>query len=181
MAKISINLLPPEVVAEQLKRTKFYKIQSAGIAIILLMTFLTSLTVAFRILQSRNIVAAQSKLDESSKQVSAYKSTEASLFILKNRLTVIDQYLGVPSEQSAIYRLIDKLIPSSVAVNSLTINKTGDVIVLSSVPDSVALDNLVNNLTSKESNEGKISQVSIDSLNRGRDGMYRVSLKLKVQ
>lgn len=179
MAKISINLLPPEILAEQIKGSKFYKVQLIGITVILMMVFLSSLTVALRILQNKNVVMAQAEMDAVSQQVSKLKSTEASLYILKNRLAVISKYLGVSSKQSSMYTLIDKLIPSSTVLNAVNVDKDGGVVLLLSVPDSASLDTLVTNLSQKDSNEDKIDQVSIDSLSRGRDGIYRISLKIK--
>ncbi|MCR4305958.1 MAG: hypothetical protein NUV73_02655 [Candidatus Daviesbacteria bacterium] len=179
MAKISINLLPPEIIAREIKKTKFYKIQAIGIAVILVMIFLASLTMALRILQSRNITEVQAKLGQTEQKVSNLKSTQASLFLLKNRLVVIDKYLGVPSKQAAIYKLIDSLIPPTVVINAININKTDEVVLLALVPDAVSLDTFVNNLTGTEENEGTISKVSVESLNRGKDGFYRVSFKIK--
>ena len=181
MAKISINLLPPETIAKELKKASFYKIQFVGIAVILTMIFLASLTVALRILQSRSITEVQANLTQTEQRVSDLKSTQAALFLLKNRLTVIDKYLGVSSKQSLMYRLIEKLVPPSVAINAMTIDKAGDVILLALVPDPASLDNLINGLTAKENNEEKINQVGVESLNRGRDGYYRMSLKIKTK
>lgn len=178
MAKISINLLPPEALAEEAKKTKFYKIQFAGIAVILIMVFLTSLTLALQILQSRNITVAKAQLAQEEQKVSSLKNTQASLFLLKDRLTVIDQYMGVPSKQSALYRLIEKLVPASVAVNSIIIDKAGDITLSAWVADSAILDDLMNNLFAKDYSENKINQVSIQSLSRGRDGLYRTSFKI---
>lgn len=177
--KLSINLLPPEILAQQLKSAKFYKIQTIGVMVILTMIFLASLTIAMRVLQSRNIVEVQAKVTESAGQVSDLKNTQASLFLLSDRLKAISEYWGISSKQTLMYKLIEKLIPPSVVINSISIDKTGEVVFLALAPDSLSLDNLLNNLTTKESNEGKISQVSIDSLNRGRDGLYRVSFKVK--
>ena len=179
MAKISINLLPPEIINKELKKTKFYKIQFVGIAIILTMIFLASLTVALRILQSRNITEVQAKLTQTEQRVSDLKSTQASLFLLKNRLTVIDKYLEVSSQQSSTYKLIEKLIPPSVVVNSITINKSDEAVLLAMVPDAATLDNLVSGFTVKENNEGNNIRVSLESLNRGKDGFYRISFIIK--
>lgn len=179
MAKISINLLPPEIRTEELKQAKFYKIQFVGVAIILTMTFLSSLTVALRILQSRNITEAQASLKFAEQQVTDLKTTQASLLLLKSRLTVIDQYFGQTTLSSSMYKLLDKLIPPSTTINAVSIDKSGQVVFLALVPDSIALDTLMNNLTKEESNEGKISQVTVENLNRGRDGLYRVSFKIK--
>ncbi|MDO8576940.1 MAG: hypothetical protein Q7R82_01215 [Candidatus Daviesbacteria bacterium] len=179
MAKILINLLPSEIIVRELKKAKFYKIQLTGIVVILTMIFLASLTVALRILQSHNITEVQAQLTQTEQKVSDLKSTQASLFLLKDRLAVIDEYLGVSSKQSAVYKLLDKLIPSTIVINAITVNKADGVVLLALAPDSVSLDNLMNNLTTKEKNEGNISQVSVESLNRGKDGFYRISFKIK--
>ena len=179
MAKISINLLPPEIMVQELKKAKFYRIQFVGITVVLAMVFLASLTVALRVLQSHSIAVIQATLAQEEQKVSDLKDTQVSLFLLKNRLNVINQYFGISSKQSSMYKLLDHLIPVSVLINAITIDKTGGVILLATVPDSLVLDNLVSNLTTQETNEGKISQVSIETLNRGRDGFYRISFKIK--
>lgn len=177
--QISINLLPPEITTQQLKRAKFYKIQAAGVAVILVLTFLTSLTLALRILQNRSIELSKAKLAQAEQRVSDLKEIQVSLLLLKNRLSVIDQYLGVLSKQNSMYQLIEELVPPSVAINAITVDATGGVLLTVLAPDAVSLDKLVNNLSVKENNEGKVSQVAIDSLNRGKDSFYRVSFKIK--
>lgn len=177
--KISINLLPHEITKQRIKASQFYKVQLLGIIIILVMLFLASLTVALRVLQSHNLSLYQAQIAQAQQKVSDLKSTQASLVLLKDRLNVIDRYFGVSSKQSAMYKLLDKLIPSAIVVNSITIDQTGGASFAAIVPDSISLDNLINKLTSKTENEGYISQVSVESLTRGREGFYRVSLKLK--
>lgn len=179
MAKISINLLPPEIITKELKRASFYKIQVAGIIIILVSIFSASMTLALRILQSHNATVVQAKLTQTQQRISDLKDTQAALLLLKNRLTVIDKYLGSSSNQLSMYRLIDKLIPASITINEVTVDKEGKVVLLAFVPTSASLDSLMDQLTLKENNEGKISQVSVESLNRGKDGFYRISLKIK--
>ncbi|MBI4036050.1 hypothetical protein HY383_03795 [Candidatus Daviesbacteria bacterium] len=179
MAKIAVNLLPPEILTEYTKRKKFYKIQFAGVTVFLIMIFLASLTVALSVLQSRNVVEVQAKVSEQQQRVSSLQSVESSLSLLKNRLTTIDQYLGTPSKQTLLYQVIDKLLSSSVVINSITVDQSGEAALLITVPDSTTLDNIVSTLTTKETNENKISKISLDSLNRGRDGVYRMSLKIK--
>lgn len=179
MARISINLLPTEFLTQKLKSSKFYKVQAIGVAIILGMSFLVSLTIALRILQSDNIVQVQARLTEADRRVSDLKSTQASLVLLKDRLEVINQYLRIPSKQTSMYNLIDKLVPSSVFINTIVVDRSGEVQVVASLSDSQTLDNLITSLTAKESNQDIIKEVSIESLNRARDGLYRISLKIK--
>lgn len=178
MAKISINLLPPEITASEIRKTRFLQVQFIGIIVILTMIFLTSLTIALRILQSHNISLIQAKVALAEQQVSDLKGTQVSLYLLKDRLASIDQFFGVSSKQTSMYQLLDKLIPQGVMVNSVTIDNNGGAVMSLLAPNSASLDSIVSNLTSKDTNEGRITQVSIDSLTRGQDGYYRISFKI---
>ena len=72
-------------------------------------------------------------------------------------------------------------MPASAAVNTLSVDKSGDALILATIADGISLDNLINSLISKESNEDKITGVSIESLSRAKDGTYRISLKIKTK
>lgn len=179
MSKIAINLLPIEFREQDLKNAKFYQVQTVGVTIILLMIVLASLIVGLRVLQSQNISQIQTTVAASEQKLSDLKNTESSLFLLKNRLTAINQYLGIPSKQVQTYHLITKLLPPSVLISSISVSKSAEVLALVIVPDVDSLDSLLNNLTYQQTNEDKISQVSLESINRSRDGVYRLSLKIK--
>lgn len=178
MSQIAINLLPAEFREQELKKTKFYKLQSVGIGIIMLMVFLSSLTVALRVLQSQNISQIQKQVAASEQKISDLKTTQGSIILLKDRLTAINQYLGNPSEQSQMYKLVSDLLPSGVSISSVSVGKAGDILLFVSTKDSSTLDQFITNLTSKEKNQDKISQVSLETLSRGRDEIYRVNFKI---
>lgn len=177
--KIAINLLPAEFTQAEIKRTKFYKVQLIGILVVLLMVFLSSLSVALRILQSQNIKGVSAKVSAQEEKVAGLKDRQASLLLLKNRLSAISQYLGVSSKQATMFTLLDRLIPSSVAINSVNIDKAGSVIILGIAPEAETLNNMLLSLTDKESNDNLIKEVSVDNISRGRDGSYRVSFSVK--
>lgn len=181
MAKITINLLPLEFREQDLKNAKFYKVQIIGIAIVLLMIFLSSLTVALRILQGQTISQIQSQLSQSEQRISNLKNTQASLLLLKSRLATINQYLGTPSLQTQNYKIINKLFPPSISISSISIGNGGEILILANAPDGSSVDSLITNLTSKDNNEDKISQISLENINRGKDGIYRLSLKVKTK
>ena len=181
MAKITINLLPLEFREQDLKNAKFYKIQFAGVITILIMIFLASLTVALRILQSQSISQIQNQLSQSEQRISSLKSTQAYLFLIKGRLTTINQYLGSPSLQSQNYKIINKLLPPSVSVSSMSIDRGGEISISAYAPDGNSVDSLITNLVSKEINEDKITKVSLENINRGKDGIYRLSLRIRTK
>lgn len=172
MEKISINLLPKEFTQEEVRKTKFYKIQAIGVGIILVMIFLSSLTVALRILQSQNIQSVQAQVSQSEQKVSDLKDRQAQLIILKDRLVTIHQYLGGSSQQAASFRAIDGLLPSTLSITSLAVTKTGEVLIVGVISDAISLDNFVTDLTT-------VGPLSIENLTRGRDTLYRISLKIK--
>lgn len=177
--KIAINLLPIEFRAQQIRAVNFYKIQIVGVVAILVMFFLSSIVVTFRILQNQNILHIQKRVTAHEQKISDLKNAQGAMLLLKNRLTTINQYLGTASKQTQIYQLITTLLPASFSVSSISVSKEGEVIILGIVSDSVALDSVINNLTSQSSNQDKISQVLVESIGRGRDGIYRLSLKIK--
>lgn len=179
MTKIAINLLPEEFRKEELKRAKFYKIQSIGVATILFMIFLASLTVALRVLQSNEIQNVKNGLTKSEQRISDLKTSQSKLTLLKNRLTTINEYLGVSSKQVQMYNLMGKIIPASVSINLISVDKNGETLILAQAPDGGSIDNLITSLTQGETNQDKITSVSIESLNRSKDGIYRISFKVK--
>ena len=177
--KLSIDLLPQEFRIEELKKAKFYKTQTIGIVIILTISLIASVTVALRILQSQNIIKIESNIAESEKKVLGLKATQGSILLLKNRLGVINQYLEVSSVGVSMYKLINQLLPPAVSLNSISISRGGEIVVLISGNDAVALEQLFTNLLSKDTNQDKVKEVSMESFSRGRDGLYRLNFTVK--
>ena len=179
MAKISINLLPVEFKIEQLKKAKFYKIQTFGVITFMFVVFLSSLTIALRILQSSKISQIRTKVSASEQKITDLKNVQAALLLLKNRITVIDQYLGNPSKQVQMYKYMVDSLPSFIVLNSITVDKEGSVTLVAVSSDISSVDSWISSLTTKEKNQGQISKVSLESLNKGRDGVYRMNIKIQ--
>lgn len=181
MEKISIDLLPPEFAAEEAKLGKFYKIQALGISIILLMIFLSIVLVSLRILQSNLVKSAQTQASEAEGKIASQSSKQASLMLLKSRLDTIQNYLSTPSKQVELYNLVAKLVPPTIDLSAVSVGADGTVLISALVPDVNALDRIFTDLLDKEKNKGKIAKVSIEALNRGKDGIFRVSFKVEAK
>ncbi len=181
MSRITINLLPVEFRIQELKRAKFYKIQSIGIAIIISFIFISALSIVLRILQSQSVSEIANKLDSQQKRVIDLKNTQASLILLKNRLITIEQYLGVSSRSSEVYKLLANTISPSISISSVDVNKIGEVTVLAATSNIADLDDLINKIAVNEGNMDKFIFLSVDSLSRSSDGIYRLSLRLKAK
>lgn len=178
MQGLSINLIPAELGAEELRRKKFIRVQIFGISAILLLAFLASVTISLRILQQQDIRREQERLSEVESRVTQLKNREASLFVLKNRLATASRFLETPSKQVIIFNLVNSLLPSSIAANSMVVDRSGNISVSAATSDSAALDSFLDSLVSKETNQDKVSQVVVESLSRARDGTFRVNFKV---
>lgn len=179
MAKISINLLPAEFSAAELKRAKFVKIQAIGISIVLLMIFLSSLTFSLRILQNQSIKTVSGRVLATEEKITDLKGTQASLIFLKNRLDILQKYLGTQSKVISLYQFFTNQLPPSASADSISIDKENNLVVLILFQDIGEFDSLLVNLLDPQKNEGRVKEVSLDSFSRGRDGLFRVSLKLE--
>lgn len=176
-SKFQINLLPEEFSVKQKEQQKFNRVQSLSVFAVLILVFFSSVVIALRILQSQKINQLESNTVNAENKISTLKQKEATLFILKNRLTTVNQILKAPSKQTELYYFVTGLLPSNITVSSISTDKFGNVSFAAVVPDADSLDVLLNNLTDQAAFE-KISKVEIESLSRGKDNLIRANIKV---
>lgn len=177
MKGISINLLPPEATISQNKASRTRKVKILSIVFLMLMFFLASTLVTLRILQTQAISKLQVQAETSEGKISDLRDKESTLVLLKNRLDLIAQYRALPSKQKNVFDAVSDRLPSSVSLSAISLDTGGNLSISTSVPNSDALTRLLEELTTEESFE-KIANISVEALSRGRDGTYRISLKL---
>lgn len=175
MAKININLLPAEDALKQKREKRFLLVQRVSSALLVMLIFLTAVTFGLKHLQRQNIQNLQSLAQQEETKVANFKSKESALFVLKNRLTTISQVVATSGIQADIYDLVVRGLPPSVAVSSLSIDKAGNITSSLVFPDGKTFDELLSKLLSKA------QKIEVESLSRGRDGIYRVSLKVQIK
>lgn len=179
--RISIDLLPLEFRIEDLKRKKFFRIQAIGLTIIAVVALLAATVVGLRIFQSRVDKKIQNQLAAAESNVRQFQQTQASLFLLKDRLATISKYLETPSKEVQSYNLLTQLAPANVSLGAISINQGGEISVLVSSSDAVSLDRLIEDLINKNTNQGKIKKLSVESLSLNREGLIRLNLKITLQ
>ena len=145
--------------------------------LLLTMFFLASLVVTLRILQASNLNRVNIKAQEEENKISGLRDKESTLVLLKNRLELISKLTANPSKQKLIYDLVVGEIPSSVNVSSISLDSSGNLSLSAAVPDYNSLSALFSSLSS-DATFKEIAGINVESLSRGRDGLYRVSLKL---
>lgn len=179
MEKISINLLPTEFIQEEVKKGKFYKIQAISVSVILLMFFLSMITISLRILQSNQLKVASAQVNGIEEKVTGLKGKQAQLLLLKSRLETIQGHIGTQSKVTQMYEITSDLLPASLVVSALAFGRDGSAVLTAISPDIASVDLLIDDLTDKEKNEEVIGKVFIEALSRGKDGIYRISLKVE--
>lgn len=177
MKGISINLLPTENTILQRKLSRVRQVKIISIAFLLMLFFLSSVLITLRILQTQEVARVQTQAQASEGQISNFRDKESTLVLLKDRLTVISRIKSAPSKQKKVYDSFTEQLPPSIEVSAVSLDSAGNLNVSTISPDSRSLTNFLADLTSEESFE-KIASVSVESLSRGRDGSYRISLRL---
>ncbi len=181
MAGISVNLLPAEVrVLEKnlKKRSKLFRI-SAGV--VLFMIILTAGIFIFRIIQGQLLTRTNQDLQSAQSQVASLKKQEGLAVYLKLRLSSIEGLKGQPSAQSQAYNLVAALIPSNMNILLLSVDKVKSVELSTQSPDSATLGKFFDNLVNPQVNQGKISKVQVDDLNKNGSSGYKVDLTITLQ
>lgn len=176
MNSISINLLPPETALNLKHQKKFRGIQRISTVALLIMVFLASVTIPLRIMQDKNFRNIDAAAKSQVQTIEQLKTKEISLTVLKNRLSLITKVSKDPKVQSNAYNLVNELT-SNLAIGSIQIDKNGTAAITINFADANSLDTFLNNVTNKIASN-KLSQVSVDSLGRGPDGVYRADFKL---
>ena len=177
MKGISINLLPVESTIVQKKVERIKVIQKASVALVLVMVFLSSLVVTFRILQVKSLNNVNSQVIANENRITELRGRESTIVLLKDRLDQIDILIALPSRQKFIYEFILNKIPTNINLSAISVGVNGDLIISATSTDTDTLSEFFTKLTSDEI-FNEIADVSVESLSRSRDGFYRVSLKL---
>ncbi|QQG43271.1 MAG: hypothetical protein HYW45_03650 [Candidatus Daviesbacteria bacterium] len=179
MAKnLSINLLPVEYAQVYAADERFRKIQRIGISILVLLIFLSSTTFALSLLQNSNILQAQAKLQVEESAINKFKPQEESVILLKDRLNSLQKLSTAPSQSSAMYSLVDALMSASISPTLIVTDTSGNLSLSLATTNSSEIDNFIASLTNPQKNQNLVSKVDVESLSRGKDGLYRVNLKI---
>lgn len=177
----NINLLPADIRKQQLEEGKFRLVQTISVLSMLVLIFLASATFALGILQSQNVKNANLTLKNAEAKVTQLQSKEESAVVLKNRLDTLGKYLYQPSPQRAVFSVVNTLIPSAIAVSSISVDSSGSILISAVSTDIDSVNSFLENLVSPGKNDDKIKSVDIENLSRGRDGFYTFNLKVNTK
>lgn len=176
---ISINLLPKLEAEIANKQKKFKKVQLLATLTVIGLFLIVSVTFSLAIIQNSRLKKAEANLNQVKSEVEQFKAKEVTLLILKDRVKEVDRLKDQPSKPALMFSLINKLFPSAIFPQNVNIEKNASANLVLTAQNIEEVDNLFNDLLDKEKNEDLVKKVNVDNLSSGRDGTYRVTLKLR--
>jgi hypothetical protein len=169
MQNITVNLLPEEFLVE--KRLKQKKALFLRISAIFFVTglIITSSVLLLRLAQNQTFQTAQTQLEQERNQVSSMQENESALFILKNRLDLINKLNNTESIPVNAYNLISGIIPTGANILGFTMTKDNEISLTVETSNTVILDQLFNSLLDPKSNKGYITAVKLENIRLQQD------------
>jgi Tfp pilus assembly protein PilN len=175
--KLSINLLPSEYAVVAKEQRKFSIVQWSSVGVILFLFFLASIAVALRFFQVKNIQNRESGIKTVETRILDLKEKEAALAVLKSRLTSAATLTKAPSKELTIFNFLTQVVPPTVTLSSVTIDKGGGLLFSALVPNTDTLGQLLNILTDQAA-FNTVKKVEMESLSRGKDGTFRINFNI---
>jgi Tfp pilus assembly protein PilN len=180
MDKIKINLLPPEIKEKAKKEAKQSLINKISIALLGVLILITSSILAVVIFQGATVNLLNTEIENEKSRIQSQKDTEAIVFLLKNRIDTINQFTNKRYKQREVFDLITSLFPQGVALKTVLIDKTTKVVVVGQTDNTFSLQAFFDNLTDPQTNEGKIANVTVESLNNNQPGKINFELSVNL-
>lgn len=177
MDKLSINLLPLELLAKQRQSGKVILINRISIGLLLALILLTSVLIALRLLQGNGLKDLNDNLALIEGRIQELKDKEIYVLALKYRLGSIEK-LSQDPKKVAVFNLIISLSPQDVTISQVNVDKTSTVSLTLSSFSLEAIDQLIKNLARKEMTSDLISRLDLESFARGKDGLFRLAIKV---
>lgn len=181
MDRININLLPPELKEFKNRERRKSLIVRVSVGLLALMIVLTGSLLSAVVLQNVRISNANKRLEETKNEVNSYKEAEAIAVVLRTRIDGINTLMAKEFPQAEAFNLVNSLTPDQVRIFSFSINKTNKLALQGETNSTQSLSGFFNSLIDPKFNEGRISKVVVDSLNRDRSSRIRFDLSITLK
>lgn len=178
MNKVSINLLPGEILLERTHSSKLVLINKISISVLIIVILITAAMLLLKISQNKEIERINNQVKTAEDKVVAQRSKEETVVALKNRLNFIQTLMGSDESVTSMFNLSSSLIPPEINLYEAMIDKNGTMTASFTSKSLSAINSFFNNLGSKEKNSNLISKVDLDGISLGKDSTYRFALRI---
>lgn len=176
MNKISINLLPADLIIHEIEEKK--RSLKITICIAAIATFiLVSLSILFlRFLQNQDAQNANNVLNSTTNVVKNLKSEESALAALRSRLDVISQILKNEPLEVAAYSTLLSLTSSQANIIGFTVDKKGKVLLSLESSNIRKLQQVLDRLSDPPQTNSRISNLVVDGISKTRSDVYKADI-----
>ncbi len=181
MNTFTINLLPPEFAREEKLKQKFRRVQLISIAVVLFLIFISTATAGLRFLQIQEVRSVEARVKDSEGKVLSLKDKEIGLAVLKNKLSSIKEISKDSSEQARLFEQLNSVLPKDIRITSFTISDKQAISISGVSPSAAILEDFFSSaLASSDGGKDGFNKITLETLSRGREGVYRFSLQLMI-
>lgn len=178
MNRITINLLPREVIEGQRKSAGIGFLNKISVVVLVVMVFFASVTLSIRLLQRFNLQTANQNLVLAQSKIDSLDDRENQLALIKEYLSSYKTLSTTDEKKKAVFSLVAFLAPPDVQFSDISISRDGNTVISASTTSLLSIDKLLNDLTDKQKNADLIAKVDVDGLSLGKDSVYRFGLKI---
>lgn len=177
MSKISINLLPPEILDEDKIKGKQPLFTKISISLLILIVALTVAVFMYGISQSLALKNLENQVDQASLKVTTLKEQEGLLTLLKARIDKIKSLAGQESPPAQAFNMISGVMPAEMKLLSFSMDKNSRIILSGETSTTVSIKSFFDSLMDT-GKSGGVSSVKVESLSRSMDGKIRFDLTI---
>lgn len=178
MSKVTINLLPQDILLKRQQGAKLAVLSKMSIVLLITLIFCASVTIALKLSQTFQLQALNQELGQSQSKLSSLESVESNIQIIKVRLQSIDTLSAGDNKLKDMLNLVLLSVPPGITVVDFSVTKLG---VLNITMESDSLSNLegfFTNINSIDQNQAIVKSIDLEGFSLGKDAIFRMGLKI---
>lgn len=178
---LSVNLMPQELEASKKDKSNFYLVRNICIAIMLVFLSIAAIITGLTFYQGTRLKGAENRLKDIEGKILALKEREKLLFSLKQRISSIKDLVSEPAKSTDSFNFITDIIPTSVKIIQISIDKVGKVTFTGEVDDVDNLEFFFNDLAVPQEKNIRIARVDLENLSLAQDKKYRFEVVISLK
>jgi hypothetical protein len=172
-----INLLPPEVIAQQKQLSKQNFANRFSVGTLVLLVFITGIVFALRLMQDSSAQQVEDTIAHAQDQIGSLQEREGVLVSLKNKLGSIQTLISGDTKANVFTSVLNQA-PADMKLSLITVEKSGVMLLTLSSPSVASIESFLVSLQDPAKLSFKVTKIDLDSFSKGKDGLYRMNLKV---
>jgi hypothetical protein len=172
-----INLLPIEVIQQQKQKSKQNLANRFSVGMLVFLVFMTGIVFALRLMQDSSAQNVEDNIAHAQNEIGSLQEREGMLVSLKTKLGSIQGLVNGDSK-SVMFSSVLNQSPQDLKLAVLSVEKSGILMISLSSLSVSSIETFLTHLQDPNMVAFKISKIDVDSFSKGKDGVYRVTLKI---